>query len=123
GGGGAGPDGSFHSSATATASTRRLRGELVATNGDARFDPRAQARAVSSLVSVGIVVLALVAVYSSFAVIKPGNVGVVFNRWSGSLRAAGQGIVWRIPWFTQVQSYPIALRTFARVARSKHGSA
>jgi regulator of protease activity HflC (stomatin/prohibitin superfamily) len=95
----------------------------VATNGDARFDPRVQARAVSSLVSVGIVVLALVAVYSSFAVIKPGNVGVVFNRWSGSLRAAGQGIVWRIPWITQVQSYPIALRTYSMVARSQEGSA
>jgi regulator of protease activity HflC (stomatin/prohibitin superfamily) len=95
----------------------------VATNGDARFDARAQARAASSLVSVAIVVLALGAVYSSFAVIKPGNVGVVFNRWSGSLRAAGQGIVWRIPWITQVQSYPIALRTYSMVARAQEGSA
>jgi len=95
----------------------------VATNGDARFDSRAQARAASSLVSVAIVVLALGAVYSSFAVIKPGNVGVVFNRWSGSLRAAGQGIVWRIPWITQVQSYPIALRTYSMVARAQEGSA
>jgi regulator of protease activity HflC (stomatin/prohibitin superfamily) len=69
------------------------------------------------------VVLALGAVYSSFAVIKPGNVGVVFNRWSGSLRAAGQGIVWRIPWITQVQSYPIALRTYSMVARAQEGSA
>jgi regulator of protease activity HflC (stomatin/prohibitin superfamily) len=95
----------------------------MATNGDATFDLRAQARAASSLVSVAIVVLALAAVYSSFAVIKPGNVGVVFNRWSGSLRAAGQGIVWRIPWITQVQSYPIALRTYSMVARSQEGSA
>jgi regulator of protease activity HflC (stomatin/prohibitin superfamily) len=69
------------------------------------------------------VVLVLGAVYSSFAVIKPGNVGVVFNRWSGSLRAAGQGVVWRIPWITQVQSYPIALRTYSMVARSGEGSA
>ncbi len=95
----------------------------MATNGDARFDPRAQARAASSLVSVAIVVLALGAVYGSFAVIKPGNVGVVFNRWSGSLRAAGQGIVWRMPWITQVQSYPIALRTYSMVARAQEGSA
>ena len=95
----------------------------MATNGDARFDPRAQARAASGLVSVAIVVLALGAVYSSFAVIKPGNVGVVFNRWSGGLRAAGQGIVWRIPWITQVQSYPIALRTYSMVARAQEGSA
>jgi regulator of protease activity HflC (stomatin/prohibitin superfamily) len=95
----------------------------MATNGDATFDLRAQARAASSLVSIAIVVGALAAVYSSFAVIKPGNVGVVFNRWSGSLRAAGQGIVWRIPWITQVQSYPIALRTYSMVARSQEGSA
>jgi len=95
----------------------------MATNSDARFDAHAQARAVSSLVSAAIVVLVLAAVYSSLAVIKPGNVGVVFNRWSGSLRATGQGIVWRIPWITQVQSYPIALRTYSMVARSQEGSA
>jgi len=95
----------------------------MATNGDAGFDLRTQARAASSLISIAIVVLALAAVYGSFAVIKPGNVGVVFNRWSGSLRAAGQGIVWRVPWITQVQSYPIALRTYSMVARSGEGSA
>ncbi|MBI3767201.1 MAG: hypothetical protein HY271_01770 [Deltaproteobacteria bacterium] len=95
----------------------------MATNGDARFDAQAQARAASSLISVVIVVLVLGAVYNSFAVIRPGNVGVVFNRWSGSLRAAGQGVVWRIPWITQVQSYPIALRTYSMVARSQEGSA
>jgi regulator of protease activity HflC (stomatin/prohibitin superfamily) len=95
----------------------------MATNGDARFDAQAQARAASSLISVVIVVLVLGAVYNSFAVIRPGNVGVVFNRWSGSLRAAGQGVVWRIPWITQVQSYPIALRTYSMVARAQEGSA
>ncbi len=94
----------------------------MATNGDARFDAHAQARAVSSFVSLVIVVLVLGAIYSSFAVIKPGNVGVVFNRFSGSLRAAGQGVVWRIPWVTQVQSYPVALRTYSMVARSLEGS-
>ena len=93
------------------------------TNSDPGFDLRAQARAASSLVSVAIVGLALAAVYSSFTVIQPGNVGVVFNRWSGGLRAAGQGIVWRIPWITQVQSYPIALRTYSMVARAQEGSA
>jgi len=95
----------------------------MATNGDARFDMRTQARAASSVISVAIVLLALGAVYSSFAIIQPGNVGVVFNRWSGSLRAASQGVVWRIPWITQVQSYPIALRTYSMVARSQEGSA
>jgi regulator of protease activity HflC (stomatin/prohibitin superfamily) len=93
------------------------------TNSDPGFDLRAQARAASSLFSIAIVGLALAAVYSSFTVIQPGNVGVVFNRWSGSLRAAGQGVVWRIPWVTQVQSYPIALRTYSMVARAGEGSA
>ena len=92
-------------------------------NGDAGFDLRAQAQAASRLVPVAIVLLALGAVYSSFTVIQPGNVGVIFNRWSGSLRAAGQGIVWRVPWITDVQSYPIALRTYSMVARAGEGSA
>jgi regulator of protease activity HflC (stomatin/prohibitin superfamily) len=95
----------------------------MAMNGDARIDLRAQARAASGLISIVIVVLLLGAIYNSFAVIKPGNVGVVFNRWSGSLRAAGQGVVWRIPWITQVQSYPVALRTYSMVARAQEGSA
>src|SRR5215831_15580581 len=94
----------------------------MATNGDARFDAHAQARAAGSFASLLIVALVLGAIYSSFAVIKPGNVGVVFNRFSGSLRAAGQGVVWRIPWVTQVQSYPVALRTYSMVARSAEGS-
>src|SRR5262249_55956878 len=57
-----------------------------------------------------------------FSVIQPGNVGVVFNRWTGSLRAVGQGIVWRVPWVTQVQSYPVALRTYTMVRRGGEGS-
>ena len=94
----------------------------MATNGDARFDAHAQARAAGSFASLAIVVLVMGAIYSSFAIIKPGNVGVVFNRFSGGLRAAGQGVVWRIPWVTQVQSYPIALRTYSMVARAQEGS-
>src|SRR5262249_52724071 len=43
-------------------------------------------------------------------------------RWSGSLKAVGQGIAWRIPWITQVQSYPVALRTYTMVARMNEGS-
>jgi len=61
-----------------------------------------------ALVSSGIVlggILVLVAVaYGSFTIIQPGNVGVVFNRWSGALKTVGQGVAWRIPWVTQVQS-------------------
>jgi regulator of protease activity HflC (stomatin/prohibitin superfamily) len=95
----------------------------MATNGDARIPPEVEARLASGLVSVAIIVLLLAALYNSFAIIRPGNAGVVFNRWSGSLRATGQGIVWRIPWITQVQSYPVALRTYTMVARSVEGSA
>jgi len=95
----------------------------MATNGDARIDLQAQARAAGGLASLAIIVLVLAALYNSFTVIRPGNSGVVFNRWSGSLRATGQGIVWRIPWITQVQSYPVALRTYTMVARAAEGSA
>ncbi len=62
------------------------------------------------------------AIYSSFTIIQPGNVGVVFNRWSGQLKTVGQGLAWRIPWITQVQSYPVALRTYTMVTRNEEGS-
>jgi len=64
----------------------------------------------------------LVAVYSSVTIIQPGNVGVVFNRWSGALKTVGQGVAWRVPWITQVQSYPVALRTYTMVQRGVEGS-
>src|SRR5499427_5021893 len=62
------------------------------------------------------------AVYSSFTIIQPGNVGVVFNRWSGALKTVGQGVAWRVPWVTQVQSYPVALRTYTMVRRNAEGT-
>jgi regulator of protease activity HflC (stomatin/prohibitin superfamily) len=94
----------------------------MATNGDARIPIEAQARAAGGIASLAIIALVLAALYSSFTIIRPGNAGVVFNRWSGSLRGTGQGIVWRMPWVTQVQSYPVALRTYTMVARSAEGS-
>ena len=54
--------------------------------------------------------LILVGLMSSFSVISPGNTGVIFNIWTGSLRTVPQGIAWRLPWVTRVQSYPTALR-------------
>src|SRR2546428_4476030 len=81
----------------------------------------APAMLASGLVLAAILFL-VAAVYSSFTIIQPGNVGVVFNRWSGALRTAGQGVAWRVPWVTQVQSYPVALRTYTMVARSVEGS-
>jgi prohibitin 1 len=75
----------------------------------------------SGIVLGGIVVLMAI-VYGSFTIIQPGNVGVVFNRWSGTLKTVGQGVAWRVPWITQVQSYPVALRTYTMVQRSAEGS-
>ncbi len=71
---------------------------------------------------LALVLLLVAAVYSSFTVIQPGNVGVVFNRWSGALKTVGQGLAWRIPWVTQVQSYPVALRTYTMVQRGPEGA-
>ena len=78
---------------------------------------------VGWLVAGGAAVVLLTAVLSSFTVITPGYVGVVFNIWTGALRTAPQGLVWRVPWITTVQSYPVALRTYTMVRRSKEGSA
>ncbi len=63
------------------------------------------------------------ALFSAFTVVTPGNVGVVFNMWTGNLHAAPQGLVWRMPFVTSVQSYPIALRTYTMVKRAIEGSA
>ncbi|MFX7029320.1 SPFH domain-containing protein, partial [Acinetobacter baumannii] len=54
--------------------------------------------------------------------ISPGNTGVIFNVWTGSLRTVPQGIAWRFPFITQVQSYPTALRTYTMVRRHGEGS-
>ena len=82
----------------------------------------APAMLASGLVLAAVLFLVAV-VYSSFTIIQPGNVGVLFNRWSGALKTVGQGVAWRIPWITQVQSYPVALRTYTMVERSQEGAA
>ena len=86
-------------------------------------DPRANApAALASGLVFGAILVLLGAIYSSFTIIQPGNVGVVFNRWSGSLKTVGQGLAWRVPWVTQVQSYPVALRTYTMVQRGTEGA-
>ena len=77
-----------------------------------------------SRIAVGLlIVLVVILFFSSYTVVNPGNTGVVFNVWTGSLRTAPQGLVWRLPFVTRVQSYPTALRTYTMVARSGEGSA
>src|SRR5881227_2510942 len=71
---------------------------------------------------LGAILFLAAAAYSAIAIIQPGNVGVVFNRWSGALKTVGQGMAWRIPWVTQVQSYPVALRTYTMVQRGAEGA-
>src|SRR6266481_2698559 len=79
--------------------------------------------ALASGLVFAIVFFIVAAGWASFTIIQPGNVGVVFNRWSGALKTVGQGVAWRIPWITQVQSYPVALRTYTMVERSQEGAA
>jgi regulator of protease activity HflC (stomatin/prohibitin superfamily) len=77
----------------------------------------------ASMVVTGLgALIILVSLTSSFSVIAPGNTGVIFNIWTGSLRAVPQGMAWRMPWITQVQSYPTALRTYTMVRRLGEGS-
>ena len=68
------------------------------------------------------IVIAVIALFNSFAIIEPGNTGVLFNRISGSLRTVGQGLTPKLPFITQVQSYPTALRTYTMVAKDVEGS-
>src|SRR5258708_2459824 len=75
-------------------------------------------RAVTALVTL----ILLIGVMKSFVVMAAGNTGVLFNIWTGSLRTVGQGMAFRIPWITKVQSYPTALRTYTMVQRVGEGS-
>ncbi|TMA37229.1 MAG: prohibitin family protein [Deltaproteobacteria bacterium] len=106
------------SSCSAGDATVPSRGRIVMTT-----DPRANAPAMlASGVVLGLILFLVAAIYGSFTIIQPGNVGVVFNRWSGALKTVGQGVAWRVPWVTQVQSYPVALRTYTMVQRGAEGS-
>ena len=87
------------------------------------FDSPPNLGAVASKIVTGVIALLIIlSIASSFSVIAPGNTGVIFNIWTGSLRSVPQGMAWRIPWITQVQSYPTALRTYTMVKRSGEGS-
>lgn len=84
--------------------------------------PEAISKILSRAVPIGIGLLIVFLFFSSYSVIAPGNTGVVFNQWTGSLRTVPQGMAWRMPWITQVQSYPTALRTYTMVRRVGEGS-
>ena len=85
--------------------------------------PEQFARMTSKVLTGIVAVVVLVSLISSFSVIAPGNTGVIFNIWTGSLRSVPQGMAWRMPWITEVQSYPTALRTYTMVRRTGEGSA
>lgn len=87
------------------------------------FDsPEFLAKIASRAILAVATLVILVAFFSSYSIISPGNTGVIFNIWTGSLRTVPQGIAWRTPWITQVQSYPTALMTYTMVRRSNEGS-
>ena len=85
--------------------------------------PEQLAKLTSKVLTGLVAVVVLGSLVSSFTVIAPGNTGVIFNVWTGSLRSVPQGMAWRMPWITQVQSYPTALRTYTMVRRTGEGSA
>ncbi len=91
----------------------------------ANFDfnaPEFKAKFYSQVIMGAAALLVVLLFLGSYSVISPGNTGVIFNVWTGSLRTVPQGIAWRLPFITQVQSYPTALRTYTMVRRSAEGS-
>src|SRR6202171_5845227 len=84
--------------------------------------PEQVAKMISKVVTGLAAVIILASLISSFTVIAPGNTGVIFNIWTASLVSVPQGMAWRMPWITQVQSYPTALRTYTMVRRTSEGS-
>ena len=85
--------------------------------------PEGIAWLVSRVAAVIVALLILIAAMNSFVVIQPGYSGVIFNIWTGSLRTVGQGMAFRMPFVSKVQSYPTALRTYTMVQRAGEGSA
>src|ERR1700694_406465 len=84
--------------------------------------PEQFAKLASKVLTGVLAVIVLASVISSFSIIAPGNTGVIFNIWTGSLRSVPQGMAWRMPWISQVQRYPTALRTYTMVRRLGEGS-
>ena len=82
------------------------------------FLAKVASRVVIALGAIAVIFL----FFSSYTVISPGNTGVIFNVWTGSLRTVPHGIAWRFPFVAQVQSYPTALRTYTMVRRVGEGS-
>lgn len=80
------------------------------------------AKVISRGIGVLMALLLVIAVFDSYTVIPPGYVGVLFNRWSGTLTVVPQGMAWMFPFATTVQKYPVALRTYTMVKRSDEGS-
>lgn len=54
-------------------------------------------------------------------VVRPGESGVVFNKFTGSLHSETPGIVFWVPGRV-VETYPVALRTYSMVAKAGEGS-
>ena len=85
--------------------------------------PESLAKYLSYIISGAVALVLVASVLSSFSIIAPGFTGVVFNVWTGDLRTVPQGLAFRTPFITQVQSYPTSLRTYTMVKRSGEGSA
>ncbi len=94
----------------------------MANNSSPDLSPETLAKIGSRVGMIAVAVVALTVVMSSYTIIAPGYTGVIFNIWSGSLRTVSQGLAFRIPWITRVQSYPTALRTYTMVMRQAEGS-
>lgn len=84
--------------------------------------PEGVAWLVSRGATLLVALIVLIAMFNSFVVIQPGYTGVIFNVWTGSLRTVPQGMAFRVPFVSKVQSYPTALRTYTMVQRAGEGS-
>lgn len=65
--------------------------------------------------------IALLFVSTACTVVRPGESGVVFNKFTGSLHTETPGIVMWLPGRV-VEAYPTALRTYTMVKRTEEGS-
>lgn len=77
---------------------------------------------VLKIVSAAVIGVIVLLCFINAKVIKPGETGVLFNKFTGSLKTETPGIVLWVPG-RDVETYPTALRTYSMVARNGEGSA
>lgn len=80
---------------------------------------------IGVLITIAVIAVALLALmFSSWRNIRPGYVGIVFNKASHDVNAGAQRPGWAFinPFTEAIQEYPITIQTYSMLLKSSEGS-